>query len=403
MKEMEFKKFKKNKTRSLRKKKKKYNKYKYIQFLSIIKKFNIPIFLFLVLLSFICFSSYLIIKNLFRYPSRKKRVGVVSLPNIQNIGNILVKFAMFKKLEELGLNATIIMPNHKIEPFEANKSFLDRTVNSHLLITNNSFSDLSETDYDYLMVNSDQTWAFYNFEFFYNVALLKFAEKWKVKKFIYAASAGGYKWIYKKSDDVLFKHLLKNFTGISFREKGMVQILEKHLDLKSEFVLDPTLLIDKQYYLNEIKNYKSKYTPDDKFIFVYQLDDKSVITKTIREASEKLNLKVNKLNLFGNDYIENFIYGISNSQAVISDSFHGTVFSIIFNKPFISFSNSNRGKARFDSLKEVFNLGNRIIEPSSYSKIDINLLLQPPNINQTLLNEIKKFSIHYLKKNLDML
>ena len=138
-----------------------------------------------MLLSFICFSSYLIIKNLFLYPSRKKRVGVVSLPNIQNIGNILVKFAMFKKLEELGLNATIIMPNHKIEPFEANKSFLDRTVNSHLLITNNSFSYLSETDYDYLMVNSDQTWAFYNLEFFYNVALLKFAEKWKVKKFIF--------------------------------------------------------------------------------------------------------------------------------------------------------------------------------------------------------------------------
>lgn len=74
----------------------------------------------------------------------------------------------------------------------------------------------------------------------------------------------------------------------------------------------------------------------------------------------------------------------------------------MFNKPFISFSNLNRGKARFDSLKEVFHLTNRIIEPFRYAKIDINLLLEPPNINQTLFNEIRNFSINYLKKNLDM-
>ena len=53
------------------------------------------------------------------------------------------------------------------------------------------------------------------------------------------------------------------------------------------------------------------------------------------------------------DFIENFIFSIINSQCVITDSFHGTVFSIIFNKPFISFVNKNRGKGRFDSLKEV--------------------------------------------------
>ena len=100
--------------------------------------------------------------------------------------------------------------------------------------------------------------------------------------------------------------------------------------------------------------------------------------------------------------VESFIYGINNSQAVIADSFHGTVFAIMFNKPFISFSNLNRGKARFDSLKEVFHLRNRIIEPFRYAKIDINLLLEPPNINQTLFNEIRNFSINYLKKNLDM-
>ena len=81
---------------------------------------------------------------------------------------------------------------------------------------------------------------------------------------------------------------------------------------------------------------------------------------------------------------------MKNSQAIITDSFHGTVFSIIFNKPFLAFSNHQRGKARFDSLKEIFSLDDRIIEPSSVSNININLLIEPLNIDQFKFNELKK-------------
>ena len=54
---------------------------------------------------------------------------------------------------------------------------------------------------------------------------------------------------------------LQNFTGISFREKGMIKLAEDHLNLtkKPIFVLDPTFIIDKNYYLNEIKNYKRDF------------------------------------------------------------------------------------------------------------------------------------------------
>ena len=213
---------------------------------------------------------------------------------------------------------------------------------------------------------------------------------------------GVYNWFYKKSDEELFKGLLSNFTGISFREKGTVKILEEHLGLKSVFVLDPTLLINKRYYLNAIKGYKSEFNSDDKFIFIYQLDKNPTLEKVIKDSSEKFNLKIYKLKLHNNDYMESFIYGISNCQCVITDSFHGTMFSIIFKKPFISFSNSNRGKARFDSAKEAFNIRNRIIERSGYNDININLLIEPLNINETALNELKAFSIHYLKHNLDL-
>ena len=168
------------------------------------------------------------------------------------------------------------------------------------------------------------------------------------------------------------------------------------------FVLDPTLIIDKQYYLNEIKDYKGNFTSNEKFMFVYQLDRKYIINKFIEDSSKKLNYKVFKFQFSRSDVIENFIFGITNSQCVITDSFHGTVFSIIFNKPFISFVNKARGKARFDSLQETFNLYDRIIDPLSRRNIDINLLINKPNVNQTILNQLRSLSINYLKKNLDL-
>ena len=183
----------------------------------------------------------------------------------------------------------------------------------------------------------------------------------------------------------------------------MAKLLEDSLGLKSELVLDPTFLLSKNVYLNTIKNYQQyNFNKNDKFIFVYQLDRNYHIEKTIKKASELFNFKINKLQLKNNDYMESFFYGMNNCQAIITDSFHGTVFSIIFNKPFLAFSNSFRGKARFDSLKELFSLDNRIIEPSSYSNININLLIEPLNIDQYKFNEMKKFSLNYLKRNLDM-
>jgi hypothetical protein len=121
------------------------------------------------------------------------------------------------------------------------------------------------------MVNSDQTWRKYNEKYFYDIAFLKFAKKWNIPKFVYAASFGMDKWNLNKKDKEIAKFLLKNFTGISVREKGSVKIVENHLGIKPIFVLDPTLLIDRKYYLKLIKNYKNDILIDDNYIFVYTL------------------------------------------------------------------------------------------------------------------------------------
>ena len=325
------------------------------------------------------------------------------MPIGPNVGNILVKFSMYKKLIEFGFNITIIAQKMNIQKRIFDLSFIKRTIKSHLLIIKDGFSELKEDDYDFLILNSDQTWVCYDRKYFYDIAFLKFAKNWNIPKFIYGTSIGSDKWTFSRRDEKAAKKLLKNFIGISFRENGLVRLAEENLGLKGSLVLDPTLLIDKKFYLKEIKNFHSYINKKEKFIFIYQINKDPKLEKLYLELSEMLHYKINKLELFGNNFIENFIFGISNCQAVITDSYHGIIFSIIFNKPFISFIDSIEGKGRFDSLKEIFSIENRIIDFLSLDKLDINLLLFPPNINNTLLEQHRNFSNNYLKKNLGML
>ena len=345
------------------------------------------------------FQKYKINNYLFKTSNYKKKVGVICLENGQNVGNILVKFAMFKKLEEYGFNVTIIASGNFNNP---DLSFIKRTIKSRLYIIKNNFSELNENDYDYLLVNSDQTWS-YGIKHFFDVAFLRFAKNWNVKKFIYGASLSNYRWFFRKRDEEIAKSLLKNFTGISFREIGTIKLAEDCLGIKGVFVLDPTLLIDRQYYLNVIQNYKADYNSKENFIFVYQLNKNKIIEKVINDSSKILQYQIYKHQKNRKDYVESFLFGVIHCRGIITDSFHGTIFSIIFDKPFISFMNKGRGKKRFDSLNEVFNLGKRIIDTSINNNIDINLLSEKPRINKALLTQFSIFSINYLKKNLDLL
>ena len=88
--------------------------------------------------------------------NHKKRIGVVSYKNDQNFGNVMVKFAMYKKLKEYNLNPVIISKT----PQRCNIDFLNKTVK--LKEIKNDFSELNENDYDIMMVNSDQVWNFNN-------------------------------------------------------------------------------------------------------------------------------------------------------------------------------------------------------------------------------------------------
>ena len=132
------------------------------------------------------------------------------------------------------------------------------------------------------------------------------------------------------------------------------------------------------------------------------MDKNILLEKLARDVSESFNYKIYKINLLKERFVEKFIFCINNSNAVITDSYHGTIFSIIFSKPFITYLNKKRGNDRFFSLIKIFNLGQRIVDKNNFRKVNINLFKTPLNINQTLLNYLKNKSINFLKNNLNL-
>ena len=319
------------------------------------------IFAFLIILSFYILKKKRIIK-----------VGVFGCRHDTNIGNYLIKYAMHIKLTELGYKPYIVTTNHK----KVNISFLNQTTN--MVIVEN-YSDIKETDFDILMVNSDQTWRKWDI-YFYDCGFLKFAEKWNKLKFVYGASLGFDYWDFNKEEEKVIEPLIKKFSETSVREEGSIKLIEKHFGISPKLVLDPTLIIDKKYYLDLIKNYKSKINNTENYIFtyiVYRLEKD--MESFINESRDRLNYKIYNYGINNESLIEDFLFQIKNSKAVITNSFHCTIFSMFFEKPFITFNYNYTGMERIKSLSELLGFENRIIYVNQ--KPDMSLLNIIPKIN----------------------
>ena len=348
----------------------------------IIIKIAITILLFLIII---------LIFNLKKL--RKKKIGVIGVRHCNNIGANLLKYAISIKLSEFGFIPYIIGNHYQNKDI----SFLKKRTNC--IIIKNNYSEITKNFFDILMVNSDQTWRKFD-KYFYDYGFLNFAKNWNTPKFVYGASLGYNNWKLTREDERVIKYLLKNFTGISVREIGSIKMIERHLGIKPVFVLDPTLLIDKKYYLDLLNLYKGR-KPINNFIFTYVLKREKNIDIFIKNSSKLLNYEIYNDKKSEKNSIEKFIYGIINCKAVITDSYHGTIFSIIFNKPFVTFIFSDSPKERFISLKEIFKIEDRIFE--YFQMPNISLLTTPLNINHTFINLLKNKSINYLKKNLGII
>lgn len=219
---------------------------------------------------------------------------------------------------------------------------------------------IEKHNFDVLLVGSDQTWRpRYNHNIY--DMYLKLAENMNVKRLAYAASFGTDKWEYTNKQEAECARLVKLFNGISVREVSGVHLCKEYLKVEATHVLDPVLLLSSEDY-NNLCGHIEKRSP---FVFAYILDvDERKVQQVKYFASSKnlpyLIVSAN-VEVSDNDSIEAWLANFRDAVYVITDSFHGTAFSIIFKKDFFVYGNVNRGNTRFDSLLTTFNLKHRMV------------------------------------------
>lgn len=373
------------------------------------------------------------------------RIGILTLPLYTNYGGIIQCYALQTILQRMG-NETIILQrefNRKhtisgiciyyIKHFiklmigrpsswhyyidekrhnyiaQNTNEFIDKKIHprsKHCFTTEELKIEYQKHKLDAIIVGSDQVWRpdyspclqNYFFDFIANDS--------KIKKISYGASFGSDKWNYSKEQTILCGTLLQQFDFISVRESSGIKLCKEHFHIDAKLVVDPTLLLEPEDYQALLSSNQMKRGN----LFCYILDkskEKKEIINLIATKNQYLPFESMPLlsDTTKNIYkdidkcvyppIEKWLSAFMEADMVLTDSFHGTVFSIIFNKPFWVIGNKERGMARFDSILSLFNLRNRFIVDYEHVDFDINEPIEWSSVNKKR-QQLKKESMQFL-------
>lgn len=241
---------------------------------------------------------------------------------------------------------------------------MERFVNEHINVTeylpNLNMDDVRRYGVEAIIVGSDQIWrpVMYDAVKYY---FLGFTGNSDILRIAYAPSVALEEWPFKPEVTTQLKGLIKKFSAISVREKSSVRLVKDNLGVDAQWVLDPTMLLKMDDYLELCKDEPKCSEP---FVFAYILD----MTDEKREMAEltarRLGCNVRWLTagkVKAEDTIEKWLSCIRDALYIITDSYHGTAFSLIFQKEFYCFYNTYRGNARMDTLKEIRGLDDRFV------------------------------------------
>lgn len=375
------------------------------------------------------------------------KIGILTILNVNNYGAELQCCALYRKLTKMGYDAEVvnylfgINPKHEFngEKRTVSISFKQNLKVRLLPIVQNLFclfhqknkalrnkrfdefharynrltpkvypsvkSLYSENfNYDVICIGSDQVW---NYEKGYSLEpFFACFDKNNTKKISYASSIG----LSSLSDEAesVFKKELSVFSYLSVREQQASELLEKLLDRKVDVVLDPTLILDSKEWLEVAK---FDMCPKEKYILVYIVTIKpcDYVLEVARHIAKERNLKIVRIcrdaypERSGSDVQEiltagpsEFVGLFANAEFVVTNSFHGTVFSINFAKPFYSVIKSQHStNSRLTSILKKLNLENRILPVGSpFPEInDIDY-----TVPSEKLREERNHSVEYIKK-----
>lgn len=229
------------------------------------------------------------------------------------------------------------------------------------------WTDVLAEQYDVIIVGSDQVWrAAYASPL--SRFFADFANSTSVKRISYAASFGVSPCDFTPDQIAFCKSLLSDFYAISVREKSGISICADTFCVKACHVLDPTMLLDKNDYLQLISRTKKSSGS----LMTYVLDETPTANAFIKKMAKAKGLKPFRANSKIEDIeakmsqrqqppVGQWLRSFLDSNLVITDSFHCCVFSILFQKDFVCIGNKSRGMSRFRSLLEQFQLQDRLV------------------------------------------
>lgn len=362
------------------------------------------------------------------------KVAIITLPMRHNYGGIMQAYALSKYIQSCGhecevldfqfekhgfwkylqliagrsvkklfgkRKASVVMESHYPKIFAGTLGFIQKNIPMSPPVHEGFDIDdyLIENNFELLIVGSDQVWRK---EYISNISryFLNFGQKIKCKKASYAASFGVNSWVYNSDETNEITSLLAKFDHVSVREQAGVELCKKHLNTEAVWVCDPTLLLSKADY-QKFTGQSSESTG----IFSYVLDStdfkKEMIDFVAHQTGDEILTcypKRNRLDVQGvdiNDYVfpdvEEWLSRFNDCKLVITDSYHGVIFSIIFNKPYLVFVNEDRGASRFESLLSVLDFSDRIVNDlGDVQKIIDDGHLYIPKDSVTMLNYIDK-------------
>lgn len=388
------------------------------------------------------------------------KIGIVTFVKCDNYGAELQAYALQWKLNQLGYdaelidlqkiekdlasNASSILPAIKNRfkvygwkaPFEIGKlvvdvlqrklaakknesnaeekhklflDFFDKFIrHSNRYYTIEEIRQATDLPYDVYIAGSDQIWNYMHNDNL-DVYFLEFAKEFGAHRISYAASISAASIPAKYQDE--YRNLLKNIQYLSVRELHGAKLIKELTGRDVEVVLDPTLLVTSEEWLNNVaKNPLS----GEKYVLVYTLSGSKYIQELCDNIAGRLGCKVVNMKInFRKDDSEKmtdlFDLGpqewvglISGASYVVTDSFHGTAFSINFNKPFTTLVNPvSNMNSRVLSILKIMGLEDRIIYDDGTRKMPKELYVDYTEVNKRM-EEWRHKSLSFIKKSLDV-
>lgn len=335
------------------------------------------------------------------------KIALLNLPFDNNYGGNLQRYALMKVLEDMGHDVTHLYTRgtwstpwnvaawrvlcaikHRHRPAgilretdfrksfdkqcRAVEPFFKRYV-KHTRAIHTKEELESYQNYDAYIVGSDQVWRkSMSWLMPLRTMFFDWVTRKEVKKIAYAVSMGTDENELTQEDIDSLTPLYNQFDAVSVREVRALKMLKGYGWNSPAAVqtVDPTLLLSKVDYIQLINQGKTKPSKGNMFCYVLDIDENK--QKIMEDIAKERGLKTFVLGIDGSGSVsvEQWIRNFADAEYVVTDSFHGCVFSIIFNKPFKLMVNPRRGMARFESL-----LSTLAVDPENpdWNKINNNI------------------------------